>query len=464
MAENNKINLLFIPYTFSNGGGAEKILQILVNNLSPEKYNISIQEVEQFDKFLKLNENVKLHLAFFNQKLPFSSFSDLNFILLNHFPSILKNVFRMNNNDVVITFNYQLPSFMLPSFINEKKVAWFHGDLYDLQDKSKKWEKQKQYQVWKYADKIVSISNKSFQSLKDLFPEFISKTKIIHNGIDISNIKKLSEETVSFSNTDEPVIVCAGRLDENKNFSLAIKAISELQKQNLNCRLIIIGEGEQKGLLENLAKELGVSDKIIFAGYQSNPYKYISKAKLLCVTSISEGWPTVVMESMALEIPFVTTPVSGASDELSWNEKCGLVAGYDEKEYASAIKKLLTDKDLYSQMSSNCMEHVKEYSAEQYVKNFEQLLEEIKTEKKSESFTIVGNIFSHILYFIMYIFSFGELFYRLQIILKRIKEKRIIKVIKNIIYLAGILIILPVCLPLKCLYFPIYIRTIKSRI
>ena len=115
-------------------------------------------------------------------------------------------------------------------------------------------------------------------------------------------------------------------------------------------------------------------------------------------------------------------------------------------------------------MSSNCLEHVKEYSAEQYVKNFEQLLEEIKTEKKSESFTIVGNIFSHILYFIMYIFSFGELFYRLQIILKRIKEKRIIKVIKNLIYLAGILIILPVCLPLKCLYFPIYIRTIKSRV
>ena len=141
MSETDKTNLLFIPYTFTNGGGAEKVLQILVNNLPLSKYTIRIQEVEQFDKYLMLNDEIKLNSAFINQEGLSKTFNELNFFLLIHFPRILKSIFRLSNYDTVIAYNYQSPSFMLPAFKNEKKIAWFHGDIYDLADNSKKEER-----------------------------------------------------------------------------------------------------------------------------------------------------------------------------------------------------------------------------------------------------------------------------------------------------------------------------------
>lgn len=463
-----KSRLLFIPYTFTNGGGAEKILQLLVNNLPPEKYNVVIQEVEQYNKFLELRNGVKLNQAFLNQTYPDKFYNDLNYILLLHYPKLLKYVFRLNGYDAVITYNYQLPSFMLPAFNSAKKIAWFHGDLYDLNDADKSWEKKKQKAVWKNADKIVTISNKSQKSLSDIFPEYVSKNIIIHNGTDVFKIIDQGREAIELPFKDIPFAVCVGRLDENKNYTLAVKAIAKLNKKGINCGLVFVGEGKLKTALQEEAGTLGVSSLIQFAGFQTNPYKYISKAKILCVTSFSEGWPTVVMETMALGIPFVTTPVAGASEELAAGGQCGLVATYDAKAYAEKIEKLLTDEELYKKMSKNCLEHVKEYSAEKYVENFEKLLKEIgvdneNTEKAQEKFLLLKSTAAYLLYFILSVFSAGEIIFRIQIICKRIKEKRFLKIIKNIIYLFGIIMLLPFSFIFKVLYFPFYIRKIVNK-
>ena len=457
-----KKRLLFIPYTFTNGGGAEKVLQLLVNNLSQDQFEITIQEVEQFNKFLDINENVKLHYAFLNQNFPGKLFNELNYILLVYFPTLLKFIFGLSGFNAVISFNYQLPSFMLPGFKSEKKIAWFHGDLYDLQELSKEWEKNKQQKVWKNANRIVTISNKSKKSLDDIFPDFSDKLQIIHNGTDTQKIIEQSKEEIDLSIDNIPYIVCVGRLDENKNFILAIQALAELKKQNIDCALVLVGEGNQHETLSKEAEKLDVLDKVFFAGFQTNPYKYIARSKLLCVTSFSEGWPTVVMESMALGKPFVTTPVSGASEELAAGGNCGLVAGYDEKEYAEAVKKLLKNNDLYNQMSLNCTENVKQYSAEKYAENFTNLLNElgvhnIEGDKKTPKIKL---LLSYVVYFLLYIISFGEILFRLQIITKRIKGKRLFKVIKNIIYLFGLIILWPVMFVVKIFIFPFYINKI----
>ena len=459
----NKEKLLFIPYTFTNGGGAEKALQLLVNNLSQEKYDITIQEIENFNKYLEINDNIHLRHAFMNQKYPEKSFNELNYILLIYFPDLLKNLFFLQNYDAIITFNYQLPSFMLPAFKNIKKIAWFHGDIYDLQAKNKIWEKHKQEKVWFDADKIITISNKSKQSLIDVYPNLADKCSIIHNGTDIKDIIEKSKENAEIKFSPKNFAICIGRLDENKNFILAIKAIAELKKEGIDFSLIIVGEGNQHDYLLQMVKTLEVEDNVFFTGFQTNPYKYLKNAKCLCVTSFSEGWGLVITEAMALGIPFVTTPVAGASEELSDGGKCGLVAGYDEKEYAAELKKLITDDKLYNEMSVNCIEHVKEYSAEKYVEKFENALNEIETPVLEKEHNKKFQIIPCFIYFIFYVLSIGEFIFRIQIICKRVKEKKIIKILKNIIYLLGILITLPITFVIKCLYFPVYIRKIIKK-
>ncbi len=371
----SKIKLLFIPYTMTNGGGAEKVLALLVNNLDSEKYDIRVQEVHQYFNEISLAPHVKFEKPFINNKKVFLSKVShrVTLFLLAHFPIVLKKIYKLDC-DVVIPFNYQLPSFMLPAFKQEKKIAWFHGDIYDLNETGKEVQKKKQRTVWSDTDAIVTISNKSLHSLEVLFPEFMNKAYIVHNGIDIADVQRLAKEKCEFDFDDLPVLICAGRLDKNKNFSLAIRAISELHKRGIKCRLLILGQGELESELKNLAEFLKISDFVHFCGYKNNPYPYIAASRIFCLTSYSEGFPTVAIETMSLGIPFVTTPVSGASEELSDNEKCGLVSNWNAEEYADKLQKLLTDSELYEQMSKNCLEHVKDYSVEQYVSAFEKVL------------------------------------------------------------------------------------------
>ena len=461
--DSQRPKLLFIPYTFTNGGGAEKVLQLLVNNIPSDSYDVTIQEVEAFDKSLSLNDNIILRKAFFEQNFPNATFKPLNHFLLCNFPSLLKSIFHLNNFDVVITFNYQLPSFMLPAFDEAKKIAWFHSDIYDLNEKNCTWEKQKQHDVWKNVDKIVTISNKSLKSLKDVFPDFSDLSTIIHNGLDFSEIENLKNEELDCKVPSTDFIVGIGRLDERKNFSLLIKAFAELRKKNTAVELCLIGQGDLYSELRSLAESLNVNEYVHFLGFQKNPIKYLKNAKLLCVTSLSEGWPTVVMESMALGIPFVTTPVAGASEELCDDGKCGLVSKYNPKEYADAVENLLTDEKLYKTMSSNCKKTIQQYSAENYAAEFCKLLAELDIKHSEKSHKKNINIFNYIIYWLLYSLNIGDLYNRAKIICKRIKEKRFIKIIKNSVYFTGLIILLPFTFILKTVFFPWYIHSINKK-
>lgn len=379
----SKIKLLFIPYTMTNGGGAEKVLALLVNNLDPEKYDIRIQEVQHYENTINLNKNIKMGDAFFDSGKSFQKRIKrrMCLYLLCHAPFVLKRLFKLYGYDAVISFNYQLPSFMLPTFKKEKKIAWFHGAIYDLNEKGKEAQKKKQRTVWHDTEAIVTISNNSLRSLQTLFPEFMNKAYIVHNGIDILDVQKLAKEKCEFDFDGLPVLICAGRLDKNKNFSLAIKSVSELHKRGIKCRLLVLGQGELENEYKVLVKTIGIEDYVHFFGYKTNPYPYIQKATVMCVTSFSEGWGMTIVEGMIFGIPFVTTPVSGASEELADGGKCGLVSDYEPAHYADALEKLLTDNALYTQMKNNCLEHIKDYSVEQYVAGFEKVLSGIRVKK-----------------------------------------------------------------------------------
>ena len=182
-----------------------------------------------------------------------------------------------------------------------------------------------------------------------------------------------------------------GRLDKNKNFSLVIQAVAKLRMENIRCNVLIVGDGEEKENLVHLTSELCLTENVSFLGYKQNPLPYIQRADILCLSSLAEGFPTVVLEAMALGKPFVTTPVAGASEELADNGNCGLVADWNADDYAKKIKILLTDTELYDRMSTNCAEKVKEFSVENTVRQFDNLIASLP-EKKEADFQPVDKI------------------------------------------------------------------------
>jgi glycosyltransferase involved in cell wall biosynthesis len=381
-----KYKILFITWTHSGGGGAENVLTTLVNNLSVEKYEIDIIEIQQFSvKTEPIRSEVTLLPPL--SRADHDPLSPIIYQLLYNRPETIKPLFNLYGYDIVVTWNYQLPSFCLRSFLSEIKIAWFHSDIYDLlpskNDLQIEIRRQLQIMAWENADKIVTISKKSLKSLEDVFPFFSKKSYVIHNGVDINKTRTSVnvDSNILLLANEKNMIVGIGRLDQRKNFELLIRAVSKVIHSGIECSLVIIGAGELRDRLENIAFEEHIDKQVFFTGYQINPYPYLRKSKALCLTSFSEGWPTVVVEAMILGKPFVTTPVAGASEELSCNGECGLVSQWDIDEYSECIKKLLTDDILYGKMSKRCIEEVKKYDIANTVKQFDMFIAEFSTKE-----------------------------------------------------------------------------------
>ena len=103
-----------------------------------------------------------------------------------------------------------------------------------------------------------------------------------------------------------PVVIAIGRLARVKDYPTLLRAFAQL-RQHRECRLLILGQGRQRGRLERLADELGILDVIDLPGFRPDPYAYLRRACLLAVSSTREGGPIVLIEALALGIPAVST-------------------------------------------------------------------------------------------------------------------------------------------------------------
>jgi len=105
--------------------------------------------------------------------------------------------------------------------------------------------------------------------------------------------------------------VTIGRLDEGKNHQLLIKAMREVDGN-----LYIIGDGVLRRYLEQLIYTLNLTDRVFLVGKQKNPYKYLAKADIFLFSSNREGFPNVLVEALACEIPIISTDCKSGPREI----------------------------------------------------------------------------------------------------------------------------------------------------
>ncbi len=138
-----------------------------------------------------------------------------------------------------------------------------------------------------------------------------------------------------------PVLLAAGRLQEQKGFDVLLKAF-QIASRTTPCRLIVMGEGEDRPKLEALARELGVADRVSLAGFVQNPYAMMSRAKVFVLSSRWEGLPTVLVEAMACDAAIVSTNCPSGPDEILENGRYGMLVPVEDPEaLAAAIIKTL---------------------------------------------------------------------------------------------------------------------------
>lgn len=136
---------------------------------------------------------------------------------------------------------------------------------------------------------------------------------------------------------EPPVILGVGELGHRKDFSTLIRAFAEVRKI-LDCRLVILGKGNQREMLLALAEELGVAADVDLAGFQPNPYAFMQHAAVFAFASLWEGLGFVLIEALAVGTPVVSTDCPSGPREILQDGKFGaLVSLGDDQQMAKEI-------------------------------------------------------------------------------------------------------------------------------
>ena len=370
----NKKKVLFIIWSFSAGGGAEKILSNLIC-ASNEYLKADILEVEHFDKgFEKYPADAKILPPIYdNTKNDLRCLVKASKRFVQFFsPKLFRLICRKTHDyDYVISFNYAVPSLLL--FPNEKSVCWIHGSIEELKD-SPRWKKR-QHNVFKAANAIVAISENTKKSITELYPEFEKKVCLIYNGYNFSDIFNLSKKPIT-DNLPNKFIVYIGRLDENKNPLRVLDVYkNHIHPTHQDTHLIYIGHGKLENDLASQIKKYGLNSNVHLLGFRKNPYPILGKAKCLLCLSKTEGFPTILIESLALEVPFVSSPVAGTK-EISKSGTLSKIVNTDEEAGIQVCRYL--NSELSENEKKEMREHAMSFSAENQAEKLYSLLREIE--------------------------------------------------------------------------------------
>jgi glycosyltransferase involved in cell wall biosynthesis len=125
------------------------------------------------------------------------------------------------------------------------------------------------------------------------------------------------------------VAIAVGRLTPRKGFDLLLKGFAIAARAYPQTRLVLVGDGPQRGRLNDLAQALGVQDQVIFAGTRPQPLPLIADADVLVAPSRQEGLPNTILEAWQVGVPVIATDVAGASEVITHGQNGYLVPPED---------------------------------------------------------------------------------------------------------------------------------------
>lgn len=351
------------------GGGAENYVEEIANRLHQDKIDVTVvtSENKDFDdskynfKIIRLQSSLKIGEYFIWKGL--------------------EKVLEQEQFDIVHTNTYGYyhsdKAARLKKKLDYKLVMTSHGfhgtELHELKKKNiidsvSTFDFLREFYDSKIgkktilaSDHLIALSKKEdkfYQSL-GVIPDNIS---ILPPGIQEFFFKHSDSKPLELDGI--PNIVTMGELSWVKSKSVIIKAMPLILKKLPQAKLFVIGKNrDQLAELELLVKNLHLESNVFFLGAVSNKkvLSYLQSADMLIHTSLAEGLSTILLESMAVGLPFITTP-AGGNGELAEDSGAGLVTPFEDEKSLSENIVSLFHKEKLDQLSQNGKEHSKNFN------------------------------------------------------------------------------------------------------
>lgn len=361
-----KYKILFFMFSLK-GGGAERTVVNIINNLNKEKFEITLilGTTEGNDYINLLSSKVKVKYLN-SSKLRFCIFK-LRKAILQEKPDLLFSTLIENN---IILLCSKLFTFKkIPTVVREasnrtqsKNVTFFNKVITSFC-----------YNF--FANRVIALSKGVKDDLITNFYVNKNKIDVIYNPVEVSSIKKLSDENVEEEDLDfetNKILISVGRLAEAKDYYTLLKAFKKLTLVKENILLVIVGKGPLLKKLVEFAGNLEIHQKVKFIGFKSNPYKYIKKADIFVLSSKWEGFSHVIVESMATGTPVISTNCNSGPREIIGNNEYGmLVPVGDYNAMAEKIYELLQNNDKIKYYIEKGYKRAEYFEADIIVKKYE---------------------------------------------------------------------------------------------
>lgn len=371
--------VMFFIYQMGNGGAARTLLNIL-NHMDQEEFEpilVTLDFNGNYENYL--NSDIKF-IKLQTKRLR-SAIIPLAKLLRKEQPHILFSTIPVYNTVAILG--------RLLSFTNTKVIvreAALLGGTFRENLSLRIFGL-----LYRFANKVISLSEGVKKNLIKRYKVNKKNIQVIYNPIDLQKIKQLvskgeiHEEHQSFFRKDTKVIVTAGRLVKEKDHQTLLKAFAEVNEQ-LDSELLILGEGELENDLKNLAKDLHIEQNVHFIGFQQNPYIYFKNADLFVLSSINEGFGHVLVESLAVGTPVVSTNCKPGAEEVLMNGEFGKISEVGDIEgLAHHMYETLTLPDSEKKkVITKGLKRANDFDANIIVKQYEEVFNEVIGEKRRD--------------------------------------------------------------------------------
>ena len=313
--------LIFTAYSL-DFGGIEKALLALLNNIDYTKYEVTL--------LLEKKEGVFINQVPFQVIVKEYKVSNFKIPIIRKIINRLKLITTIALNYNKYDFSccyapYCIPTSILARYFSKNNTIWLHSDYYYLYNedlnKIRNFFNARSITLFKH---IVFVANEAKEHFLEIYPILMNRTTVCNNMIDYETIIKLSMDRVE-QKPNKTLFLNVSRHEEHaKKLTRLIESAKKLKDDKYDFEIWMIGSGPDTSLYEELIDNLDLKDNIKMLGSKQNPYPYYKMADAFVLTSEYEGFPVVYLESLAFNLPIITT-IDVSDDTLSIKEKFGIL-------------------------------------------------------------------------------------------------------------------------------------------
>lgn len=336
--------------TQSEWGGAQRYIFDLANYLKTENYEVAVAAGGNQELHTKLDENRIKSYRLKNLVRKISPTKDLKayFEIKKLLKQIQPDVLHLNSSKAGVI------GAIAGKHAGVKKIIYtVHGFVFN--EPMPVWKKA--FYLWaekfsaKYKNKLICVSEFDKQSGIDNKIAPAEKLITIHNGIDQLNFLDSQTAKKNLNLPSNTIIGTVANFYVTKGLNYLIQAAKIVTRENQNVIFAVIGDGEQRELLESEIKELNLQNNFILLGQKEKAWQYLPAFDVYVCSSVKEGFPFAILEAMKAGLPVVTTDVGGIPEIIN-NQNGLLVKPADPKALAESLNSLLKNKNLAERLAN----------------------------------------------------------------------------------------------------------------